>query len=139
MKRHHQYWVYMLQCSDGTFYSGVTNNIERRFVEHQNGLHVESYTFTRRPLRLVYASEFQYVQDAISAEKRLKKWSRAKKKAVVDDRLELLPDLARKSFSIRSAAAELLEVTQLSYLLFCVSSNSSSGSCDRVDVSVRVA
>ncbi len=104
----------MLQCSDGTYYTGVTNNIERRFAEHQNGLHVESYTFMRRPLCLVYASEFQYVQDAISAEKRLKKWSHAKKQAVIDGRLELLPDLARKDFSIRSAAAELLEVTQIS-------------------------
>ena len=55
MKR---YFVYMLQCFDGTFYVGVTNDVTRRFAEHEYGLNDKCYTHMRRPLRLVYAGEF---------------------------------------------------------------------------------
>jgi putative endonuclease len=51
-------YVYILECSDNTFYVGVTNNLGRRFIEHITGLHEESYTFNRRPLKLVYCKQF---------------------------------------------------------------------------------
>jgi len=51
------YYVYMLRCIDGTFYTGITNNIERRYAEHCDGLDPTSYTHSRRPLRLVYAQK----------------------------------------------------------------------------------
>ena len=90
MKR---YFVYMLVCSDGSFYVGITNNLERRVGEHNFGWDPESYTHERRPVRLVHSSEFQDVQQAISWEKQLKGWSRAKKRALVANtwnRVELL-------------------------------------------------
>ncbi|MEQ1849668.1 MAG: GIY-YIG nuclease family protein [Candidatus Peribacteraceae bacterium] len=98
MKRNHQYWVYMLLCADGTYYTGVTNNLDRRLAEHDNCRNPESYTSTRRPLRLVYSSEFQYILNAIRTEKKLKSWSQAKKSALAEGRFEDLPKLSKKCF-----------------------------------------
>ncbi len=100
MAKNHQYWVYILRCKDGTFYTGVTNNLDRRVEEHKNGRNLTCYTFLRRPVLLVYASEYRYVVDAIRSEKQIKKWSHAKKLAIINDQLELLPGLAKKHFSI---------------------------------------
>jgi putative endonuclease len=110
MAKVHQYWVYILLCKDGTFYTGVTNNLERRMAEHSNGRSTTCYTFSRRPVRLVYASEYRYILDAIRSEKQIKKWSQTKKKALMNRQFELLPELAKKHFSIRASKA-LLEVT----------------------------
>ena len=87
------YYVYMLRCIDGTFYVGVTNDIERRFAEHCMGEH-PGYTNTRRPLRLVYVGEFDRPGDAIAFEKRLKGWSHKKKRAFADQDWPLLKRLA---------------------------------------------
>ncbi|MFY9665948.1 MAG: GIY-YIG nuclease family protein [Candidatus Cybelea sp.] len=77
------YFVYMLLCADGSFYVGITNNLERRVGEHVVGLDPRCYTFKRRPLELVYSSDFCSVNDAIAWEKHLKGWSRAKKTALI--------------------------------------------------------
>jgi putative endonuclease len=90
------YYVYMLRCIDGTFYTGVTNDIERRFGEHCVGHDPGSYTFTRRPLRLVYAGEFDRIADAIAFEKRLKGWTHAKKRAFAERDWPLLRRFARR-------------------------------------------
>jgi len=82
----HTYFVYMLRCIDGTFYTGVTNDVDRRFAEHNDGLHETSYTYTRRPLKLVYVSEFQWVTDAIAFEKEIKRWSHRKKRILAEGR-----------------------------------------------------
>ena len=74
------YYVYMLRCIDGTFYTGVTNDIERRFNEHCMGLKPTSYTYSRRPLGLVYVEEFDRPADAINAEKLLKNWTHNKRR-----------------------------------------------------------
>ncbi len=78
------YYVYVLRCFDGTFYVGVTNDIERRLSEHSFGIDPECYTFDRRPLILVHVSEFTWVGEAIAFEKKLKAWSHRKKRAFVD-------------------------------------------------------
>lgn len=91
-------YVYILKCSDGTFYTGVTSNLEKRFLEHQTGKHKESYTFPRRPLALVFYCEFTDINIAIEKEKQIKKWSQAKKKALINDEYDLLPNLAKKKF-----------------------------------------
>ena len=75
------YFVYMIECSDGTYYVGVTNDVFRRVQEHQDGLNKTCYTFKRRPVLLKYYLEFDYIDEAIILEKRLKKWSRTKKEA----------------------------------------------------------
>jgi putative endonuclease len=88
------YYVYMLRCIDGTFYTGVTNDIERRFHEHSTGHDPSCYTYSRRPLRLAYAGEFQYIDRAINFEKQLKGWSHKKKRAFADGDWPLLKRLA---------------------------------------------
>ena len=89
------YYVYMLRCVDGTFYVGVTNDFDRRFWEHCEGIDPNCYTFLRRPLRVEYVGEFEWVQEAIAFEKKLKKWSHKKKRAFAERKWE---DLRRYSF-----------------------------------------
>ena len=81
MKR---YYVYILRCFDGTFYVGMTNDIERRVNEHDFGIDPHCYTYERRPLRLVHVSEFTWVDQALAFEKKLKTWSHRKKRAFID-------------------------------------------------------
>lgn len=91
MKR---YYVYILKCSDNSYYTGVTNDIERRLNEHNFGLNKESYTYNKRPLELVFSTEFNDVNQAISFEKQVKGWSRKKKEAIINDRWEDLKKLS---------------------------------------------
>ena len=78
------YYVYLLRCFDGTFYTGVTNDIHRRFAEHRQGLIEGCYTSTRRPLRLEYVGEFQWIEEAIAFEKKMKGWSHRKKRVFAE-------------------------------------------------------
>ncbi len=75
-------WAYMLRCSDGSFYVGRTTNLDQRMGEHEAGIHA-GYTADRLPVELVWVEEFQPIDDAIAAERRLKGWSRAKKLALI--------------------------------------------------------
>lgn len=74
-----KYFVYILKCSDESFYTGITDNIDRRLIEHQSGINKKCYTHSKRPLDLVYFEEFQNPNDAITWKKRIKGWSRKKK------------------------------------------------------------
>jgi putative endonuclease len=87
-------YVYILECSDNSFYIGVTNDVGRRFIEHSTGLHEDSYTFSRRPLKLVYCKQFRNPMRAIEFEKQLKGLTKAKKSALINNDLELLHELA---------------------------------------------
>ena len=90
-----QYFVYILLCSDGSFYTGVTNDFERRFEEHQQGEDTKAYTYKRRPLQLVFCEQFTEINQAIAFEKQIKGWRKAKKQAIIDGNWELLPELAK--------------------------------------------
>ncbi len=81
MKR---YYVYMLQCAGGSFYVGITNDLERRIGEHDVGWNPACYTHERRPVRLVYVEDFANVDEAIRWEKQIKKWNRLKKIALAN-------------------------------------------------------
>jgi putative endonuclease len=74
----------MLLCADGSYYVGITNDVDRRVWEHNAGANATAYTHSRRPVRIAHASSFSDVEDAIRWEKQLKGWSRAKKRALVD-------------------------------------------------------
>jgi putative endonuclease len=87
----------MLLCSDESFYVGVTNNLETRIAQHNFGFDRCCYTFTRRPLTLVHSSDFHHVHEAISWEKQLKGWSRAKKLALIENDWPRISRLARNS------------------------------------------
>ena len=89
-------WLYILRCADGSYYTGTTRtNLEIRFAQHQSG-HFGGYTATRHPVVLVYSEHFESVVDAISAERQIKGWSRAKKEALIAGRFDRLPELARR-------------------------------------------
>jgi len=88
------YSVYILKCSDTSFYTGITNNLNRRFEEHKLGSNRKSYTFKRRPLTLVYHHKFNDVLEAIYFEKKIKGWTRAKKIAFINGDFEMLQILA---------------------------------------------
>jgi len=96
MKR---YYVYILKCSDTTYYTGVTSDIEKRFTEHKTGKYKGSYTYFRRPVELIYYAEFKDIDKAIATEKQIKKWSKVKKEALIMGVFDKLPNLAKKKFN----------------------------------------
>ena len=92
MKHYH---VYILLCSDNSYYTGITNDIERRLIEHQSGENTNCYTYKRRPVKLVLNEAFGDVNQAIAFEKQVKGWRRAKKEAIINGIWDLLPELAK--------------------------------------------
>jgi len=92
------YYVYILKCCDNTYYIGITSNLSKRIVEHESGKYLDSYTYTRRPIDLVFYAEFTEPEKAIDSEKQIKKWSRAKKEALINGDYDKLPNLAKKKF-----------------------------------------
>ncbi len=84
------YFVYIIECADNFLYTGITNDVTRRFNEHQGGLNPSSFTFKRRPLKLIFSQEFNDVKQAIYFEKKIKKWSASKKIARANENFELL-------------------------------------------------
>lgn len=90
------YTVYILKCSDNSYYVGVTNDIERRVFEHNNSENKKSYTYSRRPVKLVFSQHFQYINQAIEFEKQVKGWRRAKKEALINEEWHLLPELSKR-------------------------------------------
>jgi putative endonuclease len=91
-------YVYILECSDKTYYIGVTNNLEQRLEQHNSGINQESYTCSRRPVELKFYELFNDPISAIAFEKKIKKWSRAKKEALINNKFDLLPELSIKKF-----------------------------------------
>jgi predicted GIY-YIG superfamily endonuclease len=78
------YFVYILKCSDGSFYTGFTSNLDQRVVQHQMGKSA-GYTSKRLPVELVWYEQFMDdPEQAIVWEKRIKGWSRRKKQALID-------------------------------------------------------
>jgi putative endonuclease len=91
-------YIYILKCADNSYYTGVTSNLELRLLKHESGAHLESYTYSRRPVKLVFYASFTDINLAIQSEKQIKKWSRVKKEALINDEFEKLPNLAKKKF-----------------------------------------
>ena len=87
-------WVYILECSDGSYYTGCTRNLDRRIAQHQRGA-TESYTAQRLPVKLLWTREFGSARQAFAAERQLKGWSRHKKQALMQDDFALLHELAQ--------------------------------------------
>ena len=89
------YTVYILECADGSYYTGITRRpVEVRLWEHNSGV-VEGYTHSRRPVVLRCVETFESVTQAISRERQIKGWSRRKKEALIEGRYESLPGLSR--------------------------------------------
>jgi putative endonuclease len=92
-----QYFVYILLCNDNSYYTGVTNDIERRVIEHEMGENINCYTYKRRPLKLVFHERFEDINQAVAFEKQIKGWRRAKKEAIIKGNWHLLPTLSKAS------------------------------------------
>ncbi|HXC04005.1 MAG TPA: GIY-YIG nuclease family protein [Bacteroidia bacterium] len=90
MKNNKYLYVYILLCADESYYTGITNNPEQRLMQHNSGKDVNAYTYSRRPVTMVYCEKFMYYHLAISWEKRIKGWSRAKKEALINENWEKL-------------------------------------------------
>ncbi len=90
-------FVYILECSDGTYYTGSTKDLERRIQQHQAGEGAK-YTKKRLPVKLIYSEEFDRIDAAFYREKQIQSWSRKRKQALIDGRLEELPELSKKVF-----------------------------------------
>ena len=95
------YFVYILKCSDDSYYVGVTNDPDRRVNEHNNTDEERSYTSSRRPVELIWKEEHRYINNAINREKQIKRWSRVKKEALMKGDLHLLKPLAKKKIFFR--------------------------------------
>ena len=87
-------FMYILQCSDGSYYTGSTKDLELRIRQHNAG-EGANYTRKRLPVKLVYYEEFQRIDDSFYREKQIQGWSRKKKEALIESRHEDLPLLAR--------------------------------------------
>lgn len=88
-------YIYILKCNDGSYYTGITNNLERRIREHENGQLKGCYTQNRRPVTLAYFEKYYNVNNAITREKQLKGWSRKKKEALISENFERLSLLSK--------------------------------------------
>jgi putative endonuclease len=86
-------WMYILLCSNGQYYTGSTNDLKRRMLQHQNG---EGANFTKKnlPVELVYCEEFQRIDEAFYREKQVQGWSRMKKEALIRGEQNKLHELA---------------------------------------------
>ena len=95
MKSGHNYYVYIVECKDGSYYTGITNNLDRRLWEHNSGYNESCYTFNKRPVKLRYYEHFTNVLSAIAFEKQIKGWSRKKKEALFKNDWEEISRLAK--------------------------------------------
>jgi len=90
-----RYYVYILRCSDGSLYVGHTADPDQRLATHSAG-RAALFTRMRRPVKLAYSEQFTDELDAIRREAQIKKWSRAKKEALVSGNLVALHEAARR-------------------------------------------
>jgi predicted GIY-YIG superfamily endonuclease len=75
------FWVYVLRCADGSYYTGHTEDLATRVAQHVAG-EIPGYTSTRRPVALVFSQEVATREEALTSERQIKGWSRAKKEAM---------------------------------------------------------
>lgn len=89
-------FTYMLRCADGSFYVGSTSGpLDKRIAEHESGAY-PGYTSRRRPVQLIWSESFEQITDAVAAERKIKGWSRIKKRALIEGDWERVSDAARR-------------------------------------------
>lgn len=101
------FWVYILRCADGTYYTGHTDDLDRRVAQHQAG-DIPGYTHDRRPVELMFAETFAERIDALERERQIKDWSRKKKEALFSNdfvAVRRATSASRRSSQLRSTTA----------------------------------
>jgi putative endonuclease len=96
-------FVYILECSDHSYYVGSTRDLEKRFAEHSSGLGA-AYTRRRLPVKLVFAEEYERIDDAYFREKQIQGWSRAKREALIRHSFDDLPGLSPSAYRRRGSS-----------------------------------
>jgi len=91
-------YLYIIECADNSYYTGVSNDVEKRVNEHNLGINKQAYTYLRRPVKLVWHETFTDFNLAFEMETNIKKWSHSKKKALIKGDFDLLKILAKKKF-----------------------------------------
>jgi putative endonuclease len=86
-------YVYILECSDGSYYTGSTLDLVRRLAQHRAGVGA-NYTAGRLPVTLVYSEQYDRIDEAFRREKQVQGWGRNKKRALIEGRFEHLPELS---------------------------------------------
>tara|TARA_R110000824_G_scaffold133608_3_gene296412 strand:- start:2333 stop:2581 length:249 start_codon:yes stop_codon:yes gene_type:complete len=81
-----KWFLYVVQCSDGTYYTGVTTNVERRVNEHNNSKRAAKYTKVRRPVKVIYSLVYESRSSAQKAEYRFKQLTRKQKEEIINER-----------------------------------------------------
>ena len=99
------FYAYIVCCADASYYVGHTDDLEKRISEDNAGL-LSAYTRKRRPVKLVWAEEFQTREEALARERQLQGWSRAKKEALIAGNWERLRLLSRSAAEIRRASED---------------------------------
>ena len=99
-------YMYILECADGSYYTGSTKDLERRIAQHQAG-EGANHTKKRLPVKLVYFEEFQRIDDAFYREKQVQGWSRKKKEALINGDFDKLSHLAKNYTQFASASSAL--------------------------------
>ena len=90
------YFVYILECSDGSYYTGSTDDLNNRFRQHEQGVQPSSYTYSRRPVKSVWTSEeTMHYYDALRWERQIKGWSRIKKQALIRGDLGAIHEIVK--------------------------------------------
>jgi len=87
-------YMYILECADGSYYTGSTNNLKYRLFQHERG-EGSNHTRKRLPVRLLYFEEFARVDEAFNREKQVQGWNRKKKEALMKGDPDLLSELAK--------------------------------------------
>lgn len=87
-------FMYILECSDGSFYAGSTIDLEQRILEHNSGIG-SNYTEKKRPVKLIYHEEYDTIEEAYLREKQIQKWSRKKKLALMNGEFQTLKELSK--------------------------------------------
>jgi putative endonuclease len=96
---HKLIYLYILECADKSYYTGVTNNLELRIEQHKEGINPSSYTYNKRPVKLLWYEMFNDFDLAFQKETQIKKWSRAKKEALISGDFTKLIPLSKKKFN----------------------------------------
>ncbi len=79
------FYIYILKCSDGSFYTGHTESLDKRISQHQQAYFSNCYTANRLPCELVYQASFDSRKQSLFIERQIRGWSRQKKRALIND------------------------------------------------------
>ena len=92
------YFLYILRCADGSYYTGMSSDLQIRVQEHMQGSDPSAYTFGRRPVTLVWSQEFSTHDEAFHAERQVKGWTRARKEALIHGSLDEVHRIVRQEW-----------------------------------------